>query len=136
MRERTYFYTFPGDQMLPPRDEEPVCDPKTFNEQERKLMEYLNQREKPNQAEVCFPKGTVIFPLWLPRRLRKAGITLQKELLAKRVRDKKGKPARSDNLSEWKAVTPSQAYRDGQSYPVNKGNQFLAYVSNAKKRKR
>jgi len=126
---------YPGDRIGRPPDEEANFDPNLpYNQLKEPSLISENERVSP-QAEVCFPKGTTIFPIDHASGQPRGGRTLLENLGANCVYDKKGKQRKVKGLSLWEAVSEAEVWngRLKRKFSIRPGDKFTAYAKNARK---
>lgn len=118
-----------GDQVGRPPDE--VAE---FNPNFPKTQAPLASKEIP-KAEVCFPKGTTIFPINPANGRPRGARTLLGDLNANRVYGKNGKQRKVRGLSLWEAASKAEIWngRSKREYHLYPGDKFTAYVRNARR---
>jgi len=125
---------YPGDRVGRP-DRKVVFDP-NFPHNKPKATKSVKETFY-SQAEVCFPKKTVIHPI-NPANGRPWGErTLREILYANRVYSRNNKPKKFRGLSLWRAISEAGIWngKSGKDFIIHIGDQFTAYVKNAKEPK-
>jgi len=125
---------FPGDRVGRP-GEKVVFDP-NFPYIKPKATRLVKEIFH-SQAEVCFPKKTVIYPINPVNGRPWGSRILLNDLDANRVYGEGGKQRKVKNLSLWEAIGEAGIWNGKlrKRFIIYPGDQFTAYSKNARKNK-
>jgi len=126
---------YPGDRIGRPSDKKVNFDPTfPYSRLKKSFLISENERVFP-QAEVYFPKRTVICPINPINGQPRGSRTLLKDLDANRVYGKKGKQRKIKGLSLWEAASEAEIWNGKlkRKFPIHPSDKFTAYTKNARK---